>query len=111
MKNILLITLCTLSINAFCQTPNEKPTIKIYEPPTERATLQPTSQPLLIVDGAIFHFNDSLAFNNKLKDIKPDDIQSIDVLKGEKATAQFGEKGQNGVIIVTMKKSEKLKRG
>ena len=111
MKNILLITLCTLSITAFGQTPNEKPTIKIYQPPTERATVQPTAQPLLVVDGAIFHFDDSKAFNNKLKDIKPDDIQSIDVLKGEKATAQFGEKGQNGVIIVTMKKSEKIKRG
>ena len=111
MKNILLITLCTLSINAFGQTPNEKPTIKIYQPPTQRANVQSTAQPLLVVDGAIFHFNDSTAFNNKLNEIKPDDIQSIDILKGEKATAQFGEKGQNGVIIVTMKKSEKIKRG
>ena len=111
MKNILLITLCTLSINAFGQTPNEKPTIKIYQPPTQRANVQSTAQPLLVVDGAIFHFNDSTAFNNKLNEIKPDDIQSIDVLKGEKATAQFGEKGQNGVIIVTMKKSKKIKRG
>ena len=98
-------------MTAFGQTPNEKPTIKIYQPPTIRTTVQPTAQPLLVVDGAIFHFNDSTAFNNKLNEIKPDDIQSIDVLKGEKATAQFGEKGQNGVIIVTMKKSEKLKRG
>ena len=111
MKNILLITLCSLSMTAYAQTPNEKPAIKIYQPPTQRANLQQTEQPLLVVDGAIFHFNDSKAFNNKLNDIKPDDIQSIDVLKGEKATAQFGEKGQNGVIIVTLKKSEKLKRG
>ena len=111
MKNILLITLCALSMTAFGQTPNEKPTIKIYQPPTQRANVQSTAQPLLVVDGAIFQLSDSISFNKKLKDIKPDDIQSIDVLKGEKATAQFGEKGQNGVIIVTMKKSEKIKRG
>ncbi len=111
MKNILLIALCTLSMTALGQTPNEKPTIKIYQPPTQRANVQETLPPLLIVDGVISHFNDKIAFENKLKDIKPDDIQSIDVLKGEKATAQFGEKGQNGVIIVTMKKTEKLKRG
>ncbi len=110
MKNILLIAFCALSIDAFGQTPNEKPTIKIYQPPTQQARVQSSSQPLIVVDGAIFHFNDSTAYNNKINNIKPDDIQSIDVLKGEKATAQFGEKGQNGVIIVTMKKSEKLKR-
>lgn len=110
MKNILLIALCTLSINAFGQTPNEKPTIKIYQPPTQRASVQPTAQPLLVVDGAIFQLNDSTSFNNKLNSIQPDDIQSIDVLKGAKATAQFGEKGQNGVIIVTMKNAAAIKK-
>lgn len=35
--------------------------------------------------------------------IKPNDIQSIEVLKGESATIRFGEKAKNGAIIVTLK--------
>ena len=36
--------------------------------------------------------------------INPDDIQSIEVLKGESATIKFGEKAKNGAIIITLKK-------
>jgi TonB-dependent SusC/RagA subfamily outer membrane receptor len=37
--------------------------------------------------------------------ISPNDILSVDVLKGERAIALYGEKGKNGVIIITTKKS------
>ncbi len=36
--------------------------------------------------------------------ISPDNIQSINVLKGEKATAKYAEKGANGVVEITTKK-------
>jgi len=36
--------------------------------------------------------------------VKPEDIESISVLKDAHATAIYGEKGKNGVIIITMKK-------
>lgn len=42
---------------------------------------------------------ESLSFEN----INPNDIESIEVLKGETATIKFGEKGKNGVIIITLK--------
>jgi TonB-dependent SusC/RagA subfamily outer membrane receptor len=42
-----------------------------------------------------------------LKDINPNDIESINVLKGSTATFQYGEKGKNGVIIITLKKNSK----
>ena len=41
------------------------------------------------------------------ENIKPEDIQSINVLKDKSATSKYGEKGKNGVIIITLKKNSK----
>ncbi len=39
--------------------------------------------------------------------IKPEDIESINVLKGSTATLKYGDKGKNGVVILTLKKNSK----
>ncbi|MEO6173952.1 MAG: MG2 domain-containing protein [Flavobacterium circumlabens] len=52
--------------------------------------------PLLILDGEVV---------SDIKSINPADIISMDVLKGDKATALYGSKGANGVIIITTKKA------
>lgn len=54
-------------------------------------------QPLYVIDGVISTKEDMDKF-------KPEQIESIDVLKGEKATAAYGDKGKNGVIIIRIKK-------
>lgn len=54
--------------------------------------------PLIIIDGEI-------ASEEILKNLNPSDIISLDVLKDAKATALYGSKGKNGVIIVLTKKS------
>lgn len=41
------------------------------------------------------------------EDISPNEIESIEVLKGETANSKFGEKGKNGAIIVTLKQTPK----
>lgn len=41
-----------------------------------------------------------------MKNINPDDIESIEVLKNKSATDIFGEDGANGVIIITLKKGQ-----
>jgi len=56
------------------------------------------ASPLYVIDGEI-------ASNEAFNDINPADILSVDVLKDAKATALYGSKGANGVIIVTTKKS------
>ena len=38
--------------------------------------------------------------------LNPDEIQSIEVLKGETATTRFGEKAKNGAIVITLKKEK-----
>ena len=53
--------------------------------------------PLIVIDGVI-------SSDINLKDINPNNILSINVLKGEKATEKYAEKGANGVIEITTKK-------
>jgi len=59
--------------------------------------LKSEAQPLYVIDGEI-------STKEALDKLKPEQIEAIDVLKGEKATAAYGEKGKNGVIIIRVKK-------
>ncbi|MGZ3756810.1 MAG: SusC/RagA family TonB-linked outer membrane protein [Mucilaginibacter sp.] len=49
--------------------------------------------PLIVVDGA--------PFGNDINNINPNDIKSVDVLKGASATAIYGSRGSGGVILIT----------
>jgi TonB-dependent starch-binding outer membrane protein SusC len=70
-------------------------------------TINAGSLPLYIVDGIpvkASRFSNPLARNadnNPLADINPDDIASITVLKDAHATALYGMRGANGVVIIT----------
>ncbi|WP_437917965.1 SusC/RagA family TonB-linked outer membrane protein [Sphingobacterium sp. LRF_L2] len=73
-------------------------------------SINSSSDPLYIVDG-VFLNNTSLQTiglggrtTSPLTDINPSDIESIEVLKDAAATAIYGSRGANGVIIVTTKK-------
>ncbi len=57
--------------------------------------IQPTTEPLYIVDGVE---------TKNIKVIDTNNIQSISVLKDEEHTLKYGSKGKNGVIIITTKK-------
>lgn len=46
-------------------------------------------------------------YGSPVTDINPDDIESIEVLKGAAATALYGSRGSNGVIQITTKKAKK----
>ena len=69
-----------------------------------------SSQPLFIVDGVPFDAGSTPASDanqnnnntsNPLSFINPHDIQSIEVLKDASATAIYGSRGANGVVIIT----------
>jgi TonB family protein len=59
-------------------------------------------KPLFIVDGK--EFDKSAA-----GELKPDDIKTVNVLKGEKATDKYGDKGKNGVVEIILKKGSSTK--
>lgn len=80
------------------------------------SSLSQRDQPLFIVDGMPIN-NDNLGqvrsafggrdYGDGVKDINPDDIESITVLKGPNAAALYGSRGANGVVLITTKKSAK----
>ena len=63
------------------------------------------STPLFVVDGLPLD-NSSTGGGDPLNFINPDDIESFDVLKDASATAIYGARGANGVIIITTKKGK-----
>lgn len=48
-------------------------------------------------------------FGNAASDINPNDVETVNVLKGAAATALYGSRGANGVIMITTKKGKKNK--
>lgn len=61
---------------------------------------------VIMENGAIGGESDGLDYGNAMGDINPDDIASIEVLKGPNATALYGSRAANGVIMITTKRSE-----
>ena len=73
-----------------------------------------SNNPLYIVDGVPIN-NDRLGdnsvdFGSGAGDINPEDIESVTVLKGASATALYGSRAANGVIMITTKKPQGDKR-
>jgi len=70
-----------------------------------------SSNPLIVVDGVpVFTGNlGGTAIQNSLADINPSDIESMDILKDASATALYGSRAANGVIIITTKKGSGAK--
>jgi TonB-linked SusC/RagA family outer membrane protein len=65
-----------------------------------------SSNPLVVVDGVpVFTGNiGGTAIQNSLADINPSDIESMEILKDASATALYGSRAANGVIIITTKR-------
>jgi TonB-linked SusC/RagA family outer membrane protein len=77
----------------------------ITSPYPNMVTGQDNNMPLYVIDGVpMFMESNSL---NPLMNIAPSDIESIDVLKDAAATAIYGSRGANGVIIVKTKGGRK----
>jgi TonB-dependent SusC/RagA subfamily outer membrane receptor len=59
-------------------------------------------EPLIVIDGVP-------SANTSINDISPDDIKSIDVLKGATASALYGYRGANGAVMITTIRGGKTK--
>ncbi|GAT61810.1 TonB-linked outer membrane protein, SusC/RagA family [Paludibacter jiangxiensis] len=76
------------------------------------------NQPLFVVDGVIYDNSTSVigntgtdgmsrsntSYSNRIMDINPEDIETMSVLKGAAASALYGSRAADGVIIITTKK-------
>jgi TonB-linked SusC/RagA family outer membrane protein len=77
-------------------------------------SLNGNDQPLIVVDGTPISNSNFGSSNgngpdlgNISQDINPDDVETVNVLKGPAASALYGLRGQFGVILITTKKGKK----
>ena len=71
------------------------------------ASLNASNDPLIVIDGMQMDNNATKGVNNPLALVNPNDIESFTVLKDASATAIYGSRGSNGVIIITTKKGRR----
>ncbi|MBN8686372.1 MAG: SusC/RagA family TonB-linked outer membrane protein [Chitinophagales bacterium] len=73
------------------------------------ASLNSSNDPLIVIDGVPVEGNGVAGSANLLNSINPNDIESMTVLKDASATALYGSRASNGVLIITTKKGMKGK--
>src|SRR4029077_11396028 len=73
------------------------------------ASLNASNDPLIVIDGVPVESNGIAGSSNYLNTINPNDIESISVLKDASATALYGSRASNGVLIITTKKGARGK--
>jgi len=72
------------------------------------------NEPLYVIDGVLMESQQNFSWiggpaENGLSSINPNDIESMEILKDASATAIYGARGANGVVIITTKKGQKGK--
>lgn len=77
------------------------------------STLGKNNQPIYVVDGVILDNGiregdadwdtNNKDYGNELKNLNPDDFETVSVLKGAAATALYGSRGLNGAVVITTK--------
>lgn len=68
------------------------------------SSLNASNDPLIVIDGVPVEGNGMTGASNLLSTLNPNDIESMSVLKDASATALYGSRATNGVIIITTKK-------
>jgi len=71
------------------------------------SSLNASNDPLIVIDGLAMDNQGIKGAANPLSMVNPNDIESFTVLKDASATAIYGSRGSNGVIIITTKKGRK----
>jgi TonB-linked SusC/RagA family outer membrane protein len=71
------------------------------------ASLNASNDPLIVIDGLEMDNNSVQGVSNLLNIVNPNDIETFTVLKDASATAIYGSRATNGVILITTKKGEK----
>jgi len=85
------------------------------------STLGKNNQPIYVVDGVILDngikqgdadwSTSDTDWGNELKNLNPDDFETVSVLKGAAATALYGSRGLNGAVVITTKSGKGGKKG
>ncbi|MDH6359284.1 TonB-dependent receptor [Parabacteroides sp. PF5-9] len=82
--------------------PGAKSTVRIRG----GSSLSASNDPLIVIDGVIMGGSAADGLSNPLSTVNPNDIETFTVLKDASATAIYGSRASNGVIIITTKKGQ-----
>lgn len=95
---VCLLLVCCLTAQA------QKTEIQLFPPSPQNVQIigPKAAQPLVLID--------SQATTSDAFILDPDEIQSMNVYKGEKAVEKFGEKGRAGAVVMTLKEAVPLAR-
>src|SRR5688572_1658618 len=85
-------------------TGNGMPGAGIYIRIRQGSSLNASNDPLIVVDGVPLETGNISGVANPLSLLNPNDIESMNILKDASATAIFGNRASNGVIIITTKR-------
>ncbi|MCM1236848.1 MAG: SusC/RagA family TonB-linked outer membrane protein, partial [Ruminococcus flavefaciens] len=85
-----------VQVNSSVGQPGASPTIRIRG----FNSITGDSSPLYVVDGVVY--------NGSISDLNPADIESMSVLKDAASSALYGNRGANGVILITTKKAKSV---
>ncbi|MGV3557390.1 SusC/RagA family TonB-linked outer membrane protein [Larkinella arboricola] len=93
---------------------HEKTTTNLLKKPEQNHAVATSNEPLYVIDG--FPVSNSTSFpggpantgtnQNILATINPNDIESIEILKDASATAIYGSRGANGVVMITTRRGK-----
>lgn len=102
-ENLLNGRIAGVTVNAGGGAPGSGSEIRIRG----GASLTASNDPLIVIDGLPITNNGSAGSTSILAALNPNDIESFSVLKDASATAIYGSRASNGVIIITTKKGGK----
>ncbi len=97
-----------VQVNSSSGTPGSGVTVRIRG----TSSITGSSEPLYVIDGIPMQSNDLSGLNlgggttNPMADINPADIESMDILKDAAATAIYGARAANGVVLITTKRGK-----
>ena len=97
------VVLGTEEARATVETVDQQRRMVLLRGPTSINASGRSQQPLYIVDG--------LFVNGGIQDINPNDIESVEILKGAAASNLYGERAGSGVIAITTKSGKNSQTG
>ena len=102
-ENLLNGRIAGVTVNAGGGAPGSGSEIRIRG----GASLSASNDPLIVIDGLPITNNGSSGSTSILAALNPNDIESFSILKDASATAIYGSRASNGVIIITTKRGGK----
>ena len=97
-KNGVILMTKKGSNNLFIESKNDANGNVFIESKNEFIIETDGDEPLYILDGNVIN-------KNKMKDINPNEIENVEILKDKSAVTLYGEKGEHGVIVINTKKN------